>query len=1117
MKMAENTGEATHIQESKEAAVMEAEQKEDVSVTDVTDSVNNMKLNETVDDSVPEVPAQEIPDELESTTTAKYEDPGNSKEQPSVDNEQDAALEENSNSLEKTEQNNISEDCEYAGSCVDPVVAPPPQKTGEDDPQGTTDEDDPRETTEEYDSQGKTGKDNPQEMIVEDNFQGTSEEMNSESHKLTAKEVEKAEEMETENSEDEHDDEGSDFENTAPVRRRRGVSSDGEEEEGLEEQVVESDGNISEEEDERDVIIESEGYEDGDIEEPEETIEEEKEKEKEDTENPQFVPKHGMFFMHDNRTDASSEETKDSPAKKKLWDDKGKWSHDRFLLEEQGPKSYRDVINVYGYDIREKDYPPTSSSYTRGRGGRGRGRGGQRSRPLVSDYIQNSAKTVDHTETSRGSTQRRGFGRGLQRGRRRTYPKQSEERMVDEVNESSPDTTQTYRNTYQENHSKDAYTKHESRYSNREDYNRRNRSDNRDLQAKQKIYDNDESQRKSNRGRNSNYQRRGGDEPYETTGRQESRDDDKRDTRYRNERSRDTYEIEPKDYRFRNRNPEHRNRFKDGETFEGSMKDTSEKRNEANRGNIDFRYSRRGGFNEGKQRGTSNESTFTEKKVPIENQGDVRDDKMSRVSATEEEWPTLGRQPSQGSSNTDNVLPSSQPNEWTNKELRTVKKESPTLPSNTKTQHTKNPVENIVTKDRISKTKDSDTSVEESAYSRESKSFSQRRHQRSTIKEIPKIPVTPSKDAHPQVAQEAGSFDHVQPTSPAPKLLQNFQIRVEGGQRKIIDDSNKKSEEHSTSKDEPTDATNISSATGGRGGSRPHRYSSQRQRTLEARAGIPPSSSESPQHYFEPGYQAQVYQSDGTPPPNISDPSLTPTHGMMRQTTKPSGSPSPRLSTQRPPPSMPDSRPPQTQLSDAAALLPNRLPVQGLQHAAATHPRNTGMLHPAVSMGAHPPQGAFPPTTFVNVHYNPGHPVPQPVHTRPTQGHPVPPPVHASPVQGHPGPPHGHPRPAQGLTGPINAPFQIGGPVPVQHFPVNTVPQAGVGATQNLPSMGQQIQPEVILDNLRGLTYKGATYYSPEIQLGMQRAPQRRQPQPVRIEAPPESHYVEQYQGTENS
>ena len=44
--------------------------------------------------------------------------------------------------------------------------------------------------------------------------------------------------------------------------------------------------------------------------------------------------------------------------KKKLWQDAGKWDHDKFNLNDQAPKSREELIAIYGYDIRSSDKPP---------------------------------------------------------------------------------------------------------------------------------------------------------------------------------------------------------------------------------------------------------------------------------------------------------------------------------------------------------------------------------------------------------------------------------------------------------------------------------------------------------------------------------------------------------------------------------------------------------------------------------------------------------------------------------------------------------------------------------------------------------------------------------------
>lgn len=96
----------------------------------------------------------------------------------------------------------------------------------------------------------------------------------------------------------------------------------------------------------------------------------------EDKKNPQYIPKKGSFYEHDDRTaeeeemakEAEAEKEKDS--KKKLWDDKKeKWSHDKFNDNDQAPKSKTELVSIYGYDIRNEDGPPRARRRRRyGRG-----------------------------------------------------------------------------------------------------------------------------------------------------------------------------------------------------------------------------------------------------------------------------------------------------------------------------------------------------------------------------------------------------------------------------------------------------------------------------------------------------------------------------------------------------------------------------------------------------------------------------------------------------------------------------------------------------------------------------------------------------------------------------
>ncbi|XP_008556469.1 protein CASC3 isoform X1 [Microplitis demolitor] len=96
----------------------------------------------------------------------------------------------------------------------------------------------------------------------------------------------------------------------------------------------------------------------------------------EDRRNPQYIPKRGTFYEHDDRTaEETAEDTVEQPAEreskdKKVWKDKeDRWDHDRYNDDEQAPKSHEELIAVYGYDIRNEEGPPRARRRRRyGRG-----------------------------------------------------------------------------------------------------------------------------------------------------------------------------------------------------------------------------------------------------------------------------------------------------------------------------------------------------------------------------------------------------------------------------------------------------------------------------------------------------------------------------------------------------------------------------------------------------------------------------------------------------------------------------------------------------------------------------------------------------------------------------
>ncbi|XP_024884102.1 protein CASC3 isoform X2 [Temnothorax curvispinosus] len=97
----------------------------------------------------------------------------------------------------------------------------------------------------------------------------------------------------------------------------------------------------------------------------------------EDRRNPQYIPKRGTFYEHDDRTtDEVPESTTEQQTnvketkEKKVWKDKeDRWDHDRYNDEEQAPKRPEELIATYGYDIRNEEGPPRARRRRRyGRG-----------------------------------------------------------------------------------------------------------------------------------------------------------------------------------------------------------------------------------------------------------------------------------------------------------------------------------------------------------------------------------------------------------------------------------------------------------------------------------------------------------------------------------------------------------------------------------------------------------------------------------------------------------------------------------------------------------------------------------------------------------------------------
>lgn len=100
----------------------------------------------------------------------------------------------------------------------------------------------------------------------------------------------------------------------------------------------------------------------------------------EDKRNPQYIPKKGAFYQHDDRmvgdeevSEVQEEKKEDDKGsqknKKKLWQDDGLWAHDMFNADEQSPKTKEELVATYGYDIRSETMPPRARRRRRyGRG-----------------------------------------------------------------------------------------------------------------------------------------------------------------------------------------------------------------------------------------------------------------------------------------------------------------------------------------------------------------------------------------------------------------------------------------------------------------------------------------------------------------------------------------------------------------------------------------------------------------------------------------------------------------------------------------------------------------------------------------------------------------------------
>lgn len=70
-----------------------------------------------------------------------------------------------------------------------------------------------------------------------------------------------------------------------------------------------------------------------------------------DKKNPAYVPRTGRYFMHDSRDEQG--DSIDNKIAEKKGRGAQRWEHDKFSYYNQAPKSARELIKKYGYDIRQ--------------------------------------------------------------------------------------------------------------------------------------------------------------------------------------------------------------------------------------------------------------------------------------------------------------------------------------------------------------------------------------------------------------------------------------------------------------------------------------------------------------------------------------------------------------------------------------------------------------------------------------------------------------------------------------------------------------------------------------------------------------------------------------------
>ncbi|CAO4362839.1 unnamed protein product [Caenorhabditis nigoni] len=141
-------------------------------------------------------------------------------------------------------------------------------------------------------------------------------------------------------------------ETTSPPQTNTAKASPEEEDEDLTPAKKRTGGSADEKTESRDAPDDDESENDDDEEDQKSNLDDDQ-----NVENPAYIPKTGRFYMHDDgrRVDVNSQEDGDDRRNSKKSRADGDWKHDRFDEKFQRPKTKKQIVTKYGFDIRIKE------------------------------------------------------------------------------------------------------------------------------------------------------------------------------------------------------------------------------------------------------------------------------------------------------------------------------------------------------------------------------------------------------------------------------------------------------------------------------------------------------------------------------------------------------------------------------------------------------------------------------------------------------------------------------------------------------------------------------------------------------------------------------------------